>query len=453
MRIKGAHAPGFDHDYTRRYDKGACFHGKTAFVPGVTAERRKRAVVAVLGDLGRSPRMQLHALALAKQKVDVRLVGLGDSPVFPAVEDAPGIEVRVIGGPASARPRGRAGFLLSAALRAATLAVRFAWTLLFRGPKPDLILVQTPPSVPTLAVALLAARIRGARLVIDWHNFGWSMLGLKLGADHPAVRLVRGFERVFGRRGDLHLCVSKAMARRLGEDMGVGHAHVLHDLPPVIVPAVSFEQRRRQLAEVAGRAGLADLFSGDPPRPLVVSSTSWSLDEDFALLLDAARRYDADADRHGGPDLVVVITGKGPLRAGFERRVACAGLRRVTIRTAWLSEPDYRSLLAAADLGLSLHRSASGVDLAMKVSDMQGAGLPVCALDYGSCLREQVRPGDNGITFSDGPELARHLATVLAGFPGDTVALDRLRAATVHARGETWEENWRRVVKPVLLGG
>ena len=34
---------------------------------------------------------------------------------------------------------------------------------LLRLPKPDVILVQNPPAAPTLAVAWLAARLRGER--------------------------------------------------------------------------------------------------------------------------------------------------------------------------------------------------------------------------------------------------------------------------------------------------
>jgi beta-1,4-mannosyltransferase len=118
-----------------------------------------------------------------------------------------------------------------------------------------------------------------------------------------------------------------------------------------------------------------------------VSSTSWTPDEDFGLLFEALRLYDAaacaDADADQRPEtapppsppprlsrrwprLLVVVTGSGPLRARYEAAAAAARLRHVAIRTAWLEAADYPRLLASADLGVSLHASSCGLDLPMK---------------------------------------------------------------------------------------
>lgn len=83
-------------------------------------------------------------------------------------------------------------------------------------------------------------------------------------------------------------------------------------------------------------------------------------------------------------DVWVLITGKGPGRARFEAQIKAAGLSsHVVVSTVYLqSYLQYSITLGAADVGLCLHQSSSGLDLPMKAVDMLGAGLPVIALDY-----------------------------------------------------------------------
>jgi beta-1,4-mannosyltransferase len=145
----------------------------------------------------------------------------------------------------------------------------------------------------------------------------------------------------------------------------------------------------------------------------------------------------------------VVISGRGALRERFERTLPA--FERVRVRTVWLSAEDYHRLLAAADLGLSLHRSASGVDLPMKIAHMHGAGLPVAALDYGPCLAEQIHDGHDGLLFTTADGLAHQLADLFKDSPRDTARLDRLRDAVVAARGRHWRDEWNAVARPVIL--
>ncbi len=91
------------------------------------------------------------------------------------------------------------------------------WLLLVAIPRPSAILVQNPPSLPTLAVVWLACRLRGARMVIDWHNFGYTVLGLTRGRRDPLVRFSRAYEAFFAARADGHLCVTAAMRICLAE--------------------------------------------------------------------------------------------------------------------------------------------------------------------------------------------------------------------------------------------
>lgn len=424
---------------------------------GGVGERARRVAVVVMGDVGRSPRMQYHALALAEAGVAVDLVGYAGRPLFPGLRAHQNVTChRVRVGAFGARHRlPRVLFLAYAAARLLRQVTTLGWVLAMRLPRPDVVLVQTPPAIPTLLVALLVARTRGARLLVDWHNFGDTMLALTLGEVHPVVRLAGRHEGAVGRRADGHLCVSRAMQAALAARWGI-EAHVLYDRPATAFAPTAAADRRdlcRRLADV-----LDGYVPDAPDRPaLVVSSTSWTADEDFSLLLDAASRYDAlvadPSSRPGqGPEarLLIVITGDGPLRARFEAEVGARGLRAVRVRTVWLQPEDYPRLLGAADLGICLHRSSSGVDLPMKVADMFGAGLPVCAYDYGPCLREMIRPGENGLLFADGVGLAEHLHQLLAGFPRTTARLDALRQGVQAERTVTWGEGWRAEALPLL---
>src|SRR5262249_22677134 len=169
----------------------------------------------------------------------------------------------------------------------------------------------------------------------------------------------------------------------------VGQATVFRDRPGAGFTPLLPEDRRLLRHELAQRLDLPGLAGdgADERQALVVSPTSWTADEDFDLLVDAVTQW----DRHVGtarPRLEVVITGQGPLRADYERRFAPLRLQRVRLRTVWLPSAEYPRFLAAADVGLCLHRSASGFDLPMKVADLFGAGVPVVAFDYGPCLGE-----------------------------------------------------------------
>lgn len=388
--------------------------------------------------------MQYHARALAVNNVQVDLLGHGGTLAGREVEEHPSIHVHRLPRPrvagVAARP---VSFLLMTAWRSVTETFRLTWTLLWVLPRPDLVLVQTPPAVPTLLVAWLAARVRGARFVIDWHNFGDRLLALRLGAGSRIARLAGWFERVLARRADAHLVVSAAMRDVLERGWRVAPVRVLYDRPATRFARLDENERATARRELLARVGV----TASPDPAIVISPTSWTTDEDFDLLFDALVQFDRRAVAR---DLLVVLTGDGPRRRQYEERATSLELRHVTVRALWLESDAYPRLLAAADLGVCLHRSASGVDLPMKVADCFGAGVPVCALDYGPCLREMIEPGVNGLLFADASALAQQLGDLFA-HPDAATRLEALRRGVASAPRETWEQGWERDARPVLL--
>ena len=415
-----------------------------------------RAAVVVVGDLGRSPRMQYHARALSLNGADVDFVGYEGAPLPTSISSDPRIHVHAL---PEARLRFRraghwpATFAILAAIDALRLSAHLYRTLM-RLPVPDLILVQNPPALPTLFVAALVARARGARLVVDWHNLGYSQLSLLLGRRHIAVRLSRWFEMIAGRAATAHLCVSRGLAKFLKDKFKLTNIHVLYDRP-----ASAFAPLDRTEREQIRQALFSRLeIRGGSHVGFIVSPTSWTADEDFDLIIDAVRDledrvrgWEANHPGRRFPDLAILVTGDGQRRAEFERRFAGLPARRIQLRTRWLDPDDYPRIVGAADLGLCLHRSSSGVDIPMKVVDLFGVGVPVCALDYGACLAERVRHSDNGLLFSTARQLSDLLFDLFETFPADTSLLDRLRAGARRAARPTWEEGWAREAKDVLI--
>ena len=398
--------------------------------------------------------MRYHAQALAANGVDVDLVGLEGTPLPRAITDEPRIAVHRITPP---RLRIRAeqtgsSYAVAGLLDAARVSFSL-WRTLKRLRRPDLVLVQNPPAFPTLVVSWFSLRHRGVRFVIDWHNLGYTLLQLHLGQWHPAVRLARWFERRDARRVDANLAVSRGLAAYLESRFQVKQAQVLYDRPASAFVPIERADRERFRQALFSRLGTRASTVG-----FIVCPTSWTEDEDFDVVIEAVthleeriRGWEAGDSARRFPELVILVTGDGARRAEFERRFAGLPARRIQLRARFLEPDDYPRVVGSADLGLCLHRSSSGLDIPMKIADLFGAGVPVCALDYGACLAERVRHGDNGLLFSTGRQLADVLFDLFEQFPVDQKALDRLRAGARKLARPTWEEGWAREAKPVLL--
>ncbi|KAL8775554.1 MAG: hypothetical protein Q9209_000050 [Squamulea sp. 1 TL-2023] len=415
---------------------------------------KTRIQVVVLGDIGRSPRIQYHAISIAKHGGLVDLIGYTGSDLHPKVTSNPGITVyRLSSAPDILKTNNKWLFSLFAPLKVLFQTLSLFYALGYRTPPAKWLLVQNPPTIPTLMVAESICFIRNTRLIIDWHNFGYSILGLKLGLNHPIVQLSRRLERGFSSRASAHLAVSNAMARVLRDDWSLKSPVLpLHDRPFSQFQPLGESQRTEFISQCIATSSFKDELQSGSMR-LLVSSTSWTPDEDFSLLLDALVSYSELATRTHPhlPKILAIITGKGPQKEIFLSRIKALTnaekLSHVHLCTAWLSVEDYAKLLASADLGVSLHTSSSGLDLPMKVVDMLGCGLPIVGWDRFEAWPELVREGINGCGFQSSQGLCAALASL---FGSENRRLEDLRRGAVLEGQRRWDDEWDPVAGKLL---
>jgi beta-1,4-mannosyltransferase len=397
-------------------------------------------MVLAQGDIGRSPRMQYHAYALAVNGAYVDLLGLAGVPVALPVSSHPRITCHLVDDRPhpGARP---SRSLPRRACRLATGLVQRLWSL----PAPNVVLVQLPPAMPWALLALLFARWRRARFIIDWHNLGWTMLALQA-RPRGLVRTLRRVESWIAGRADGHLVVSAALRDHLAA-LGCD-AHILYDRPADWLRAIPADAR------TAFRRRLFAAHGMDPDRTvLIVSPTSWTADEDLDLVFAAADVLErSDVDDAHRPHVLFLVTGQGPARAAFEARASARPVgRRSTVRTGWVEPGEYATLLSSADAGLCLHRSSSGMDLPMKIADMYGVGVPVLALRYPAIV-ERLREGRDGLLFDSAGSLAVIVAGLWSANGEPTTRLEELRAGAAAAGLERWLDGWNREAAPLVLG-
>lgn len=483
----------------------------------VNGKETARVIVCVLGDTGRSPRMQYHALSFAKLGYAVTLIGYTGEPCIPDVQKMTSIQDRRLHVPELPTLLRRVP-LLPTAWKAISVLFHMFFIFVFH-PKADLILVQNPPCIPVIAAAVLADLLlvwRHSRIVIDWHNLGYTMFQEKLGKSHILVFITLVLETIFAHFCDLHWAVSKAMSSYVHQFFRIKEKpQVLYDRPhgAFVRSGSTIEQRHsllmklgytveslfpgsgRRDGEVVGTISTiqtrvvhktprskprVELRKDDSFVPIVISSTSWTPDEDFSILLNALLAIEARVkDTRKRNKILVCITGKGPMKESFEQTVAkhCEEGRlgtHVAVRTIWLEPQDYPIFMGCATLGVCLHTSTSGLDLPMKVLDMFGSGLPVCAVHF-ETLPELIQHDSNGLIFKiddDSASYVRPIHPVTGRHSEQLVTqllhclfdlrpssrsresgsdvLQRLKQEAMKI--SSWDENWDDIVPSVLLG-
>jgi beta-1,4-mannosyltransferase len=355
-----------------------------------------------------------------------------------------------------------------------------------KGKRVDCVLVQNPPAMPLLAIVYCYCHfiVRLSKgytpaFVIDWHNLGFSML-----SNRHFSMMARWYEKAMAPRATAHLTVTEAMKIYIQNDFGVPakRISVLHDCPSSMFRPQSTGNNhellmrlhkqlcaacpkawgqhldpKRQTLFTEQSATNAQEFLPRANRPaLITSSTSWTPDEDFGQLLEALAGLDKEITKQQLTlKVMVVVTGKGPQKSHFLHKISKLQMEHIAIQTLWLEPADYPRLLACADVGVSLHTSTSGIDLPMKILDLFGCGVPVCARNF-RCLPELVQDDENGRIFETSFELQeqlmgllRPLTTSKGSWPPHGFS-DLARYSRALQGRTRWDENWNENALPAI---
>lgn len=389
------------------------------------------AIVVVFGDLGHSPRMQNHVRELVTTGYSVDFVGYKESSL---PKEFVNDKVRIVPIPNIKFDIPYVPTILNRLLN--IFLKLFCQTLIFlyfvlskKLRKPDVVLVQSPPVLPTILVGAISARFYGAKFIVDWHNLGYTILAQSV--QNPVIiSIAKGIEILLSKLPDVNLVVSASQGDWMRVNCGV-QAVALYDRPN----PEKFKKLSHEEAVLFRSSLLKKLEITENIKKIFVSSTSWTPDEDFSILVEALLIMDQKLS----DPILVLVTGKGPLKQFYIDKIKALNLRQIIFRTAWLSYEEYAKVLGCADMGVCLHSSSSGLDLPMKAVDMIGAGLPVAALEY-AAIRELIfDSGDskNGCLFKTGEELSE-------------ILLSSYQSNTENIKLESWQEHWKRTLFPLL---
>ncbi|KAI6687089.1 hypothetical protein NL676_023917 [Syzygium grande] len=127
--------------------------------------------------------LQIHGNAgVLQASLEVDVVAYGGSELHKAIPEHKSIQIhttvqwpRVIQGwPKILHP-------LMTVIKRIYQFIMLLWFLFIKVPAPDVFLVQNPPSVPTGTAVTWVSWIRRSAFIVDWHNFGYTLLASSLG--------------------------------------------------------------------------------------------------------------------------------------------------------------------------------------------------------------------------------------------------------------------------------
>ena len=431
--------------------------------------------VLVVGDLNRSPRMLNHCIALTESFPninEVSLIGYDGGDIRSDIANNSKIKQYHFFQKINKflRKLPRILFIFVALLKIILQTISLTWILL-RIPKFRFLILQNPPGIPSMLICWLICKIRGSKFIIDWHNYGYTILKVN-NRPNFIVNLAYKYEKYIGKKSDLNFCVSRAEKRDLKKQFNID-AICLPDRPVKglfkFLNSIEANDLYKNYPNELYSLIDTHLEKNQNKKPIVmISSTSWTPDEDFSMLLDAFIKteemikesiedktkkdiYNITEDKI--KKILFLITGRGPMRDKFMEKISEANLKFFDVKSIWLESDDYPKLLSLVDLGVSLHYSSSGIDLPMKVVDMFSGCLPVASVYY-ETINELVQENVNGFLFKNSKDLSKILKNVIIEISatGKCEKINKFRE-NLHKELDKndWVSQWKQRVIPALI--
>ncbi|AOA62075.1 Mannosyltransferase [Komagataella phaffii CBS 7435] len=415
------------------------------FLPMLGSCLRKRsciadkAVILVMGDLGHSPRMNNHALSFSRIDYQVELCGYIDSKLAFDIMHSDNISINQI---QALRNTVGLPYFLFAMWKIVYQLLQLLKLLMRVMQDSRYILVQNPPGIPSILVIVILKKVLfpHCKLIIDWHNLNYTILNLKYqNLHHPFVRFLRFYEFQMSKYSDLNLTVSESMNKFLQTEFGISSAKLvtLYDRAPTQFKPILDPFQKESVMKAHPRLFQHSIFFSK----ILVTSTSFTQDEDLPSFLKALKFIDCSLKCK----ILVIVTGKGPLKNNFEEQCNALTFSNILVKTCWLSPEDYPKILAISDLGVSLHVSSSGIDLPMKVVDLFGCGVPVASLKF-DAITELIKEDVNGVLCDD----AFSLGTTIQRLFENAAELQALKQGALEESLKEWNVEWNKKLGSLL---
>lgn len=375
--------------------------------------------VIVLGDIGRSPRVTNHIVELSENTQSSIDVFCYENTSLPPSLLKQKINIYRL----SYTLLGIAKYLPSlfyVILRFIIESLQIFYFLFFKSKKRyGYILVQNPPSFHIMMILHIYKVIKNCSIIIDMHNYGYTLYQ----TNNQLIKRILKFLEIFWLKltGNSYLVVSKAMSQELETTWGLTNVVVLYDKPnkTLFKPITLMEKHYFLEQFVEFKTDRQETFftrlQGDDVvekenRPLLLlSSSSFTIDDDYETLLNALKQYE---ERNNAKKIVLVMSGHGPEKEYWQKKFEQTHFDHINVLFKWFEPAKYPLMVACADYGICMHKSTSGVDLPIKILDLQSCKIPVIAYAYSPTIKELVIENKNGYLFNTSSELADILVRI-----------------------------------------